>query len=169
MNRPIFNQQDVQKLDSIIDLVLKERRQLRIYDFKDNEIITETKDKERKLEFSRLLSIIENYDAAKITRGEANWDIIEANINTQIIKSDGGFKSIFQKELGKTKKLEEKEQLEIDLTKSNLEANELNKLIAAKNHRNERKNAIGMWVNISIGVLNIVLIAIQIWLSSQKT
>jgi hypothetical protein len=65
-------------------------------------------------------------------------------------------------------KVDMKEQLETELAKSNIEANKLNAKIAEQNSQNESKNRIAMWVNISIGALNIVLIAIQIWLSLQK-
>lgn len=66
-------------------------------------------------------------------------------------------------------RVEEMEQLEISLAKSNIEANELNKKIALQNSQNESKNRIAMWVNISVGVLNIVLLAIQIWLIVCKS
>lgn len=55
-----------------------------------------------------------------------------------------------------------KEQLELELTKSNIEANELNKRIAEQNTKNEKKNRIAMWVNIIIGVINVGLLLWQI-------
>ena len=55
-----------------------------------------------------------------------------------------------------------KENLEIDLAKSNLKANELNKKIAKQNAKNEKKNRISTWVNIGIGIINIGLLIWQI-------
>ena len=65
-------------------------------------------------------------------------------------------------------KVDTKEQLETDLAKSNIEANKLNAKIAEQNSQNESKNRIAMWVNISVGVVNTVLLAIQIWLIVRK-
>ncbi len=55
-------------------------------------------------------------------------------------------------------KIKEKEELEIKLAKSNIKANELN-------IKNARKNTFFTWVNIAFGVLNLVLLAIQILLN----
>lgn len=55
-----------------------------------------------------------------------------------------------------------KEHLENELTKSNLEANELNKTIAIENKLNEKKNRLATWINILIGILNIGLLLWQI-------
>ena len=55
-----------------------------------------------------------------------------------------------------------KETLEINLAKSNLKANELNKKIAKQNSKNEKKNRISTWVNIGIGIINIGLLIWQI-------
>jgi hypothetical protein len=64
---------------------------------------------------------------------------------------------------------DELKRLEIELANSNIEANELNAKIAAQNVKNEKKNIFATWVNISIGLLNIVLLAIQIWLIVCKS
>jgi len=55
-----------------------------------------------------------------------------------------------------------KDTLEIDLAKSNLEANELNKKIAKQNAKNEKKNRITTWINIGIGIINVGLLIWQI-------
>lgn len=68
------------------------------------------------------------------------------------------FNDIESKELAK----ELKENLEVDLAKSNLEANKLNKQIAKQNVKNEKKNRITTWVNIGIGIINIGLLIWQI-------
>lgn len=68
------------------------------------------------------------------------------------------FKEIESKEIAK----ELKESLEIDLAKSNLEANKLNRKIAKQNTENEKKNQVSTWVNIGIGIINIGLLVWQI-------
>ena len=55
-----------------------------------------------------------------------------------------------------------KENLEIDLAKSNLEANELNRKIAKQNKENEKKNRVSTWANIIIGLLNFLALIWQI-------
>lgn len=55
-----------------------------------------------------------------------------------------------------------KENLEIALAKSNLEANKLNKKIADRNKKNEKQNRISTWINIGIGIINVCLLVWQI-------
>jgi hypothetical protein len=55
-----------------------------------------------------------------------------------------------------------RDKLELDLAKSNLEANELNRKIAKQNKENEKKNRISTWINIGIGFINILLLIWQI-------
>jgi len=157
---------DIEILDFIIDSILETDSQ--IYDGILNKFdkLKDYKPSELKLESDRIMSILELYDCAKINRYIKGNAIIK-NAHTKKFKEHGGFAKIYQDELTRQEKVEQKEKLELDLAKSNLEANELNKSIAAKNDKNNKKNILGMWVNISIGALNIVLIAIQIWLSSQ--
>ena len=59
-------------------------------------------------------------------------------------------------------KQEFKENIEIDLAKSNLKANELNRKIAKQNKENEKKNRVSTWVNIIIGLLNFLALIWQI-------
>ncbi|WP_445721626.1 hypothetical protein [Flavobacterium sp.] len=59
-------------------------------------------------------------------------------------------------------KQREKENLELKLAKSNLEANKVNKKNAKSNEKNERKNRITTWINIIMGILNIGLLLLQI-------
>jgi hypothetical protein len=59
-------------------------------------------------------------------------------------------------------KQEFKEKIEIDLAKSNLKANELNRKIAKQNKENEKKNRVSTWVNIIIGLLNFFALIWQI-------
>ncbi len=72
------------------------------------------------------------------------------------------FKEIEEKDLAKTKASELKEKLEIDLAKSNIEANILNREIAKQNTKNQKKNNISTWVNIAIGILNFSALLWQI-------
>ena len=83
-----------------------------------------------------------------------------------ILKTKGwdftSFKEIKEKELAKTKSVAEKEKLEIDLAKSNIEANILNKEVAEQNTKIHKRNNITTWVNIIIGILNFLALMWQI-------
>lgn len=81
---------------------------------------------------------------------------------TKSFINNGGFAKIAELENEKELKLSEKETLEIDLAKSNLEANKLNKKIAKQNTENEKKNRFSTWVNIGIGFINAGLLIWQI-------
>lgn len=72
------------------------------------------------------------------------------------------FKEIEEKELAKAKSVAEKEKLEIDLAKSNIEANILNREVAEQNTKNQKRNNISTWVNIVIGILNFLALMWQI-------
>ncbi len=162
-----IDKSDIETLDLIIGKILE--LDSKIYDgiLKDIEKYKDYKISDIKFESNRIMNIIESYGCAKVTR-LIRGNTIEKNENTKKFKEHGGFAKIYQDELNRIERENESEKLEINLAKSNLEANELNKSIAAKNDRNEIRNNIGMWVNIFIGVLNIGLIVLQIWLSSQK-
>lgn len=56
----------------------------------------------------------------------------------------------------------EKENLEIELAKSNIEANKLNAKNAKHNDKDRQSNKIAMWINIAIGIINIGLITLQL-------
>jgi hypothetical protein len=81
---------------------------------------------------------------------------------TKSFINNGGFAKITELENEKELKLSEKETLEIDLAKSNLEANKLNKKIAKQNTENENKNRFSTWDNIGIGFINAGLLIWQI-------
>lgn len=72
------------------------------------------------------------------------------------------FKEIEEKELAKAKAVSEKEKLEIDLAKSNIEANILNREVAEQNTKNQKRNNISTMVNIIIGILNFLALMWQI-------
>ena len=58
--------------------------------------------------------------------------------------------------------IKEREEIELKLAKSNLEANKLNKRIAKQNEKNEKTNRITTWINVVIGIINIGLLVWQI-------
>ncbi|MGO4905715.1 hypothetical protein [Flavobacterium sp. W20_MBD1_R3] len=70
------------------------------------------------------------------------------------------FKEIEEKELAKAKAVSEKEKLEIDLAKSNIDANILNREVAERNFKSERFNK-------KMSILNFIFIicnfCILIW------
>ncbi len=56
----------------------------------------------------------------------------------------------------------QKELLEIELAKSNIEANKLNKITADRNAKNKTGNTIATWLNVAIGLVNIAIIIWQL-------
>ncbi len=91
-----------------------------------------------------------------------NVDYIEKNGLTDSLKSNGGFSKIFENEESQKNLDEERENLERELAKSNLEANKLNKKIAKRNIKNQKINRITTWINVVIGLINIGLLVWQI-------
>lgn len=158
---------DIEILDKILDVVIESNSMINYRRFDEYEHFNYLSDEKRKLEFQRLIDYFENYNCADIIK-HGCFNSLDKNQITQRFKNNGGFGGKYQEELKLIKRVEERDKLETELAISNLEANALNKAIADKNDKNERKNTIGMWVNIIIGVLNIVLIVIQICLSLQK-
>jgi hypothetical protein len=89
--------------------------------------------------------------------------ITEFGLN--IVENGGWNKYLIETE--KAKKISQnqktiKDKLELDLAKSNLEANELNKKIAKQNKKNEKRNRVSTWINIIIGILNFSALIWQI-------
>ncbi len=70
--------------------------------------------------------------------------------------------NILENEYNKQKQKEEKENFEIELAKSNIEANKLNTEIAKKNEKNKRANDIATWINVSVGLINLGIIIWQL-------
>lgn len=163
-----IGENDIVKLDLIIDKIIESGHSLRSHLFNGSGYLDIEDEKLRELEFTRLINIISYNGVGTTASSKYHGDSIQRNENTVKFKERGGFAKLFQDRLKKLEKENERDKLEIELAKSNLEANVLNKAIADKNAKNERKNTIGMWVNISVGVLNIILIAVQILLSLRK-
>lgn len=163
----MIDEQDIEILDKILDNVIESNLIINYRNFDKYEYFENLSDEKRKLEFQRLIDYFEKYDCARIIK-HGYFNSLEKNQTTQRFKDMDGFSGRHQEEVKVIKRLEVKDKLETELAISNLEANALNKAIAEKNERNERKNTTTMWVNITIGALNIVLIAVQIGLSLQK-
>ncbi len=165
-----MDKNDAKVLDLIVEKIISTKEPISFNDFNEVEFLSITDMKLDETEFRRLIDIISSEGVGKITAYQFDSETtIQKNENTAKFNKRGGFTKLYQDELERKEKEEEREKLEIDLAKSNIEANELNKSIADKNDKNERKNTIGMWVNITTGVINILLIAIQILLSLQKS
>ena len=94
---------------------------------------------------------------------EMRCDITEYGFN---IVKNGGWLNYINEKIKEQEKLkkenEEKENLEFELAKSNLEANKLNEKIAEQNAKNEKNNRIATWINVIIGITNIGLLIWQI-------
>jgi len=94
--------------------------------------------------------------------------ITEFGLN--IVENGGWNKYLIETKKAKNLSQEQKsirDKLEVDLAKSNLEANDLNKKIAKQNKENERKNRFSTWVNIIIGILNFAVLIWQIVISAK--
>lgn len=87
---------------------------------------------------------------------------ISINGAAQMFLDQGGFekKEVDSKSTSDFSKT--KDNLEIELAKSNLEANRLNKKNAKQNEKNEKNNKIATWINVGIGIINIGLLIWQI-------
>jgi hypothetical protein len=94
---------------------------------------------------------------------EMRCDITEFGFE---IANNGGWLSFLEQkkkkdELAKRER-EEKEKIQLELAKSNLEANELNKAIAKRNAKDQKNNRIATWINIGIGAINIGILIYQL-------
>lgn len=146
-----INQSDIVALDFIIDYIFKNDRRINYSELVNEKIINCS---DNKLEFKRLSNIIKYLNCANVI-GENISVSIEKNENTNEFRNNGGFKSYFQEQLKRIEKEKEREKIETDLAKSNIEANTLN-------IENARKNKWHTGINIAIGVLNLILLALQL-------
>ena len=125
--------------------------------------------KEKENQYKHYFELLGKENVVEIGKGfndESQAHRIE--IKTKEFIDNGGFSKLVQDELEKAEKQIEIEKLEIELAKSNLEANELNKSIAAKNEEDKKRNRTERIINISLGVLNLVLLIVQILISLYK-
>ena len=119
--------------------------------------------------YTYYFDLLKEKKIVRIEKGINNkTDIYSIDIKTKEFLRQGGFRKEVQDELKRIKESSEKEKLEIELAKSNLEANELNKSIAAKNEKDKKRNKTERIINISLGVLNLVLLVVQILISLYK-
>jgi hypothetical protein len=81
---------------------------------------------------------------------------------TKTFINNGGFVKIAELETEKELKLSEKESLEIDLAKSNLEANKLNQEVAERNAKSEKFNKRLSIFNFIFIILNFCILIWQI-------
>jgi len=70
--------------------------------------------------------------------------------------------NILETGYNKYEQKKEKENLEIELAKSNIEANRLNAEMAKSNAKNKRTNNIAKWINLSVGIINLGIIIWQL-------
>ena len=145
---------DIDILDHILDSIIESGSNLNYRQFGKHDYFKNLDDEKQKHEFQRLIDYFEKYNCARI-RQHGYFNSLEKNQISQRFKDKGGFNGVYQEELNKIKKEEEKEKLETNLAKSNIDANTLN-------IENASKNKWFTLINIAIGVLNLVLLAIQI-------
>lgn len=114
-------------------------------------------------EIKLLLKRIENAadKLADVRFGEHNTIILSNGITERFLKN-GGFTGIEKENEIASQKRTKKEEIESQLAISNLRANELNEKIAIANDKNEKQNRIATWINVGIGIVNIVLLIWQL-------
>jgi hypothetical protein len=151
-----IDKHDVIILDFLIDKMLESDDPLESNVLTKNGFLNEFTENDIEYEFTRLISIIDSLGKGKKQTYSTIGDTIERNENTLKFKESGGFQKYYQDQLLNLANKNQREQLETDLAKSNIEANELNK-------ENARKNKYLTWINIAIGVLNLVLLGLQIF------
>ena len=105
-----IDKSDVEILDFIIDKILESDYEIYEQILKKIDKFKNYKDSELRLEFEHIISIIEYYDCAKINRYKYG-DAIEKNGHTNKFKEHGGFAKIYQDELTRLEKEEERENL----------------------------------------------------------
>ena len=105
-----IDKSDIETLDFIIDNILESNSQ--IYDgiLKKIDKFKDCKPSELRLESDRIVSILEFYNCAKIKRS-ISGNSIEKNAHTKKFKEHGGFAKIYQDELNRLEKEEERENL----------------------------------------------------------
>ena len=134
----------------------------------DNTFLSDNEDVKESA-YTYYFDLLKEKKVVRIEKGINNkTDIYSIDIKTKEFLRQGGFRKEVQDELKRIKESSEKEKLEIELAKSNLEANELNKSIAAKNEKDKKRNKTERIINISLGVLNLVLLVVQILISLYK-
>jgi len=143
---------------------------LRAYDLKslENGFLSNHEDVKESA-YTYYFDILKEKNVVRVEKGLNNkTEIYSIDIKTKEFLRQGGFKKEIQDEFKRIEEFSEKEKLEIELAKSNLEANELNKSIAAKNEKDKKQNKTERIINISLGVLNLVLLVVQILISLYK-
>jgi len=164
----MLDKKDISILDNIIDKLISTTGAINYRLFSKHEHFTKINPRDKVDEFQRLIDILRKYDLVHFHYANI-VSSITANQNTRNFKENGGFSKIYQDELNRIEKENVREQIELDLAKSNLEANELNKSIAAKNEIDKKKNRTERIINIYIGVLNLILLVVQVLLSLCKS
>jgi len=107
-----IDKSDIEILDYIIDNILESDSQ--IYDgiLKMFDKLKDCKPSDLRLESDRIMSILEYYDCAKINK-YINGNAIIKNAHTKKFKEQGGFAKIYQDELSRLEKEDERENLSI--------------------------------------------------------
>lgn len=154
-----FNKKDIQVLDFLVTKVLGRSSPVTIQDLKETSLYNSTENGYGSLipefkedqEFKRLMFILNSYGVCKCSFEEDALYIL-ANPYTLQFEQQGGFKNVYQN----LKDKEKREQLEVDLSESNIRANELNEKVA-------KHNKYTTTINIIIGILNFSALAWQIF------
>ena len=163
-NMTMLQEKDIAILEYIINNLIEKNDLFSYKSFQSHSHFVEFKNEDKIKEFQRLIDILSKFNLIKIHLA-GYYNSIQSNQNTLNFKQTGGFNKVYRDELIRIEKQQERETLENELAKSNLEANELNKSIASKNEIDKKKNRTERIINISIGVLNLILLVVQVLIS----
>lgn len=153
-----LNDEDVRKLDVIINKITSVDYQLFSNDFYDDGILVGNNYSEKKLEFNRLINILSEDGVAYVRRNSCGSSI-ERNCETKTFKERGGYQKYHFNELEKQQRKESRENLDTELAKSNIEANKLNQA-------NSKFNKTTSIIVIIVGFINLIVFIYQVFIKN---
>lgn len=113
---------------------------------------------------ARLNEISELFDKHDLADIKPTKSIL-SSFGEKVCKEGGWIKYLDlkrQTEICKNLMQNEKENLEIELAKSNIEANKINAEVAKQNAKDRQANKIAKLINIVVGIINLGLIILQL-------
>jgi hypothetical protein len=132
----MIDKRDIIVLDFIIDKILESNDLIWSGTLIKDGYLDIDGDKNREHEFIRLISVVQEHNVGKMKQYQnADGPSIERNENTLKFKEQGGFEKLFQDQLSKLEKEENKEKLENENIKLQNENFEYSKTIRDQESR----------------------------------
>lgn len=107
-----IDKSEIELLDFILDRIIESDYEINEQILKKIDRFKDLKDSGIRIEFERIMSILELYDCAKTNRYNYG-NAVEKNGHTKKFKEHGGFAKIYQDELTRLEKEEERENLSL--------------------------------------------------------